>query len=190
MAEQSSLRESRFERRIVRERRYEGRSQYLGAFGLGGAFIAVGIISILLNIFHVEFIGLQSWGYFMFIPAFFIIIGGIATYIRVERLKKEVLAALENYRDTQVNVDDLVKELMMERPSLMRLLIDLRTDSYIKFRVDAKTGELIFGQAFVPSPIDTKVTPIVATDTIFCPQCGFRISADSVFCPNCGSSIQ
>jgi len=51
MAEQSSLRESRFERRIVRERRYEGRSQYLGAFGLGGAFIAVGIISILLNIF-------------------------------------------------------------------------------------------------------------------------------------------
>jgi DNA-directed RNA polymerase subunit RPC12/RpoP len=189
MSEQTSFRERMTERRFLRERRYEGK-EYLRDFGTAGAFIAVGVISIILAIFRIDFIGLRWWGYVMFIPAFFILVGGIAKYTRADRLRKEVLATLDNYGESQVNVDTFAKDLIMERPSLMRLLIDLRTDGHIKFRVDSKSGELIFGQAFVPSPIDTKVTPITTTDSIYCPQCGFRIPADSLFCPSCGSSIQ
>jgi len=190
MSEEISFRERRSEQRFLRERRYEGKSEYLRDFGTASAFIAVGIISIILAIFRIDFIGLRWWGYVLFIPAFFLLVGGISKYIRVDRLRKEVLATLENYRESQVNVETVTKELMMERPSLMRLLIDLRTDGYIKFHFDAKSGELIFGQAFTLSPIDTKVTPISTTDTIYCPQCGFRMPADSVFCPSCGSSLQ
>lgn len=177
------------EKRFLVERRYEGRSQYLGAFGLAAVFITMGILGIIFYIFHIDFISLRSWGYYMFIPAFFIIIGGISTYSRVKRLKREVLATLENYKNSRVNADDLAKELIMERPSLMRLLIDLRTDGTTKFRVDAKTGEILFGEVFTPPPIEKEATTEPA-GIIYCPQCGYRISADSVFCPNCGSSVQ
>jgi len=172
------------------ERRYEGRNQYLGAFGLGAVFITVGIISIIFAIFKIEFLGLRTWGFYLFIPAFFIIIGGISTFAKVKRLKREVLATLESYKNSRVNADDLAKELMMERPSFMRLLIDLRTDGSTKFRVDAKTGEIIFGEVFTPPAIEKEVATKEATGIVFCPQCGYRISADSVFCPNCGSSVQ
>ena len=83
------------EKRFMVERRYEGSNQYLGAFGLGAVFIAVGILSIIFAIFKIDFIGLRTWGFYLFIPAFFIIIGGISTFAKVKRLKREVLTALE-----------------------------------------------------------------------------------------------
>jgi hypothetical protein len=178
------------EKRFMVERRYEGRNQYLGAFGLAAVFITIGILSMIFEIFKINFMSLRSWGFYMFIPAFFIIIGGISTYTKVKRLKREVLATLENYKNNRVNMDDLAKELIMERPSLMRLLIDLRTDGLIKFRVDAKTGEVIFGEAFTPPAIEKEMASKETTGTVFCPQCGYRIASDSAFCPNCGSSLQ
>ncbi len=179
------------EKQFVRERRYEGPSEYLGAFGLATVFIFVGILSIVFYFIHFDFISLRQWGYWMFIPAFFIMIGGITTYIRHQRLKKEVIAALDSYKSGgRIGIKSLAGDLMMAEPHLMRLLIDLRADQQIKFRVDMKTGEIIFGETFTPPAIDTNKTPITTTDTFFCPQCGKRIPAESVFCPNCGGSIQ
>jgi hypothetical protein len=182
--------EERVERRMKSGRRYEGSSDYFGAFGVATAFTFVGIIAIVFLIFHIDFISLRSWGYYLFIPAFFIWIGGISSYVRQKRLRAEVLAVLENYQSGPLIIENLAEELVMERPSLMRLLLDLRVERLIKFRVDSKSGEIILGETFTPSIIDAKVTPITTTDTIFCPQCGVRISAESMFCPNCGSSIQ
>ncbi|NVM55293.1 MAG: zinc-ribbon domain-containing protein [Candidatus Helarchaeota archaeon] len=182
--------EDKYVRQLIKERRYEGKSEYLGAFGLAGVFIAVGILAIVFYIVDIDFIGLKHWGYYLFIPAFFIVIGASAGYIKYKRLRKEVMATIDNYQNTSVKIDDLAQELMMERASLMRLLIDLRVDMYLKFRVDSKTGDVIFGESYTPPAIDTVKTPITTTDHFYCPQCGQRISADSMFCPNCGASVK
>jgi hypothetical protein len=182
--------EERVERRMKSGRRYEGSSDYLGAFGLATVFTFVGILAIVFLIFHIDFISLRSWGYYLFIPAFFIWIGGISSYIRQKRLRAEVLAVLENYQSGPLNIENFAEELVMERPSLMRLLLDLRVERLIKFRVDSKSGEIILGESFTPSAVETPIELVPSIKTIFCPQCGVKISADSMFCPNCGSSIQ
>ncbi|HUY00088.1 MAG TPA: zinc-ribbon domain-containing protein [Candidatus Deferrimicrobium sp.] len=182
--------EQRVERRMKSSRRYEGSSDYLGAFGLASVFTFVGILAIFFLIFHIDFIGLRTWGYYLFIPAFFIWIGGISSYFRQKRLRAEVLAVLENYQSGPLNIENLAEELMMERPSLLRLLIDLRVERLIKFRIDSKSGELIIGESFTPPTVETNIPSMPPINTIFCPQCGVRISAESMFCPNCGSSIQ
>ncbi len=71
MSSQDSY-EQRLEHKIKKERRYQGRSEYLGAFGVAGVFTFVGILSIIFNFVPFDFIGLSGWGYWLFIPAFFI----------------------------------------------------------------------------------------------------------------------
>ncbi len=177
------------EKRFIRQRKYEGSSDWLGAIGLATVFTIVGILGVVFWFANIEFIGLRSWGYYMFIPAFFIYIAGISTYLRQKRLRQEVLAALDSYQNMSVNIETLTQDLMMARPDLLRLLIDLRTERLIKFRVDAKSGDVILGESFTPPPVESPVTPATPTETVYCPQCGIRMPADSIFCPNCGASM-
>ena len=177
------------EEHFVRARKYQGSSEWMGAIGLATVFTIVGILAIVFWFFDIDFIGLKWWGYWLFIPAFFIYIGGISTYISQDRLKRETLAALDSYSSGPVDVDTLAKDLMMERASLMRLLIDLRTERGVKFRVDSKSGAIILGESFTPAPVEAAVPTEAPTDAVFCPQCGVRMPAESVFCPNCGASL-
>jgi len=181
--------EEKLEHKYKKDRRYQGRSEYLGAFGVAGVFTFVGIVSLILNATHFDFIGLRSWGYWMFIPAFFIWIGGISNYVKQKRLRQEVLAVLEAYPSGVVNVENLTKELMMERPSLMRLLLDLRVERLLKFRVDTKSGDLIMGESYVPPVVESPAAQPSAGQS-YCPQCGQALDTDSMFCPNCGASAQ
>ncbi|NVM31479.1 MAG: zinc ribbon domain-containing protein [Candidatus Helarchaeota archaeon] len=182
--------EQRLERKMKKKRRYKGRSEYLGAYGIAAVFTFIGMLSIIFYFTPFDFIGLSAWGYWMFIPAFFLWIGGIATHVRYNQLRRDVLATLDNYKSGPISIDSLTAELMMERPSLMRLLIDLRVERRLKFRVDSKSGEVILGESYLPPVIDAAAAAAAPTGTFFCPQCGQRIASDSVFCPNCGASVQ
>lgn len=182
--------EEKLERRMKKERRYTGRSEYLGAFGLAGVFTFVGIVSIIFNLIALDFIGIRSWGYWMFIPAFFIWIGGISAYLKQKRLRAEVLSILDNYPPGPISIDTLTQEAMMERPSLMQLFLDLRVDRLIKFRIDSKSGDLILGESYIPPRRESAAVPSVPSEHMYCPHCGKEIARDSIFCANCGSSVQ
>ncbi len=109
--------------------------------------------------------------------------------MKQKRLRAETLAVLESYPTGTVNVENLTKELMLERPSLMQLLIDLRVERRIKFRVDSKSGDLIMGESYVSPVVDTPTAQPTAGQS-FCPQCGQVLEANSMFCANCGASVQ
>ncbi|MFX1293233.1 MAG: zinc-ribbon domain-containing protein [Promethearchaeota archaeon] len=175
---------------LIQKRIYAGSSDYLGAFGVASVFSFVGFLGLIFLLTDINFIGLKWWGYYLFIPAFFIWIGGIASYIRQSRLKREALAALDSYQDSTVNIETLMQDLMIDRPGLLRLLIDLRTDRQIKFKVDSKTGDIILGETFTPPTLITDVAEESTAETIYCPQCGIQMTANSLFCPNCGVSIR
>ncbi|MHA1265765.1 MAG: zinc ribbon domain-containing protein [Candidatus Helarchaeota archaeon] len=181
--------EEKLERRMKRERRYKGHGNYTGAFGMTAVFSFIGVLSIVFNILNIDFINIKTWGYWMFIPAFFICIGGISTYIKYKRLKAETLAILEGQTGL-IKLDALAQELMMERPSLLRLLLDLRVERLLKFRVDAKSGDLILGETYIPAGTPTTPEAHVGIKYMFCPHCGKSIADDSIFCPNCGAAIQ
>ncbi|NVM55295.1 MAG: hypothetical protein HWN66_16430 [Candidatus Helarchaeota archaeon] len=124
-------------------RRYSGRSVLIGSLGAAIAFTIVGVIGVIFALTPVDFIGLSAWGIYMFIPAFFIWLGAIGTYFRQKRLKREVVLGLESYKGGgPTSLDPLALELMMDRDSLMRILLDLRADGQARFRIDSKTGQV------------------------------------------------
>ncbi len=172
----------------ITNRNYKGRSDYLGAFGVAIAFTIVGILGVAFLVLDINFIGLKSWGYYLFIPAFFIWIGGFVSYFQQKQLEKEALAALDSYQSGTVTIETLMQDLMLKRDDLMRLLIELRTQGQIKFRIDSKSGDVIFGESFAP-PISQPSEPTPAK-TMYCPQCGVKIDVQSTFCSNCGSPVQ
>ncbi len=173
--------------RIYEERKYEAEAVW-GSLGTAIVFTLIGILSIVLAIYNNPFIGLMFWGYWMFIPAFFIYIGAISTLFKNNRLKSQVLAALHNYHGKKIILENLAAEVLMQPKNLMRVLIDLRTEYKIKFRYDQITGELIIGEE-APAYATSEFTPSQQAIR-FCRACGRRVDKDdSVFCTSCGSEL-
>ena len=67
----------KYRNRYYSKKKYEAAIETLG---VGFVFLFVAILSLFFIAFGVPFIGLRSWGYWLFIPAFFIILAGVQQY--------------------------------------------------------------------------------------------------------------
>ena len=92
----------------MERQRYYSKKSYeapMSIFGTGIVFMIVGIISLVFNSLQFDFIGLRYWGYWLFIPAFFIFIGGFTQIYTNQNFKKAV-RVVYNTRFTEENLEE------------------------------------------------------------------------------------
>ncbi|MHA1191082.1 MAG: zinc ribbon domain-containing protein [Promethearchaeota archaeon] len=180
--------------------RYYSKEKYeapMETFGVGIAFIVVGVISLVLNTFQIDFIGLRYWGYWLFLPAFFITIGGFTQINTNRKFKKAVRVALMD-RDFQGNhkLEDIALEVGIKPKDVLRVLVDLRDEGYFKYKFNSETGEIELGKGveykvstdFIPPPKKIEA-PLPTHDQNYCVYCGQQLQESAQFCENCGSKI-
>lgn len=182
------------------QNRYYTKKDYKGnysAIGTGIVFAIVGILSLIFMRYNIQFIGLAYWGYWLFIPAFFIIIGGIGDMLNDRRMRDAVYAAALN-RKGRVKVENFAQEIGIKPKNIIRILVDLRIKRGIQYSYDGETGEIIFGEEVeydrapeYTAPMSKKQAEIIfpTGEVNFCPYCGHKTSAQMQFCENCGSKL-
>jgi len=173
------------------KRTYEGSTEIWHTAGVAIAFTIVGIISIICTILRIPFIGLRFWGYWLFIPAFFLWISTISIYIKNKRLKQIVMGVINSYGGSikKISLENLSSETLISKSNLLRILIDLRSEGKIKYLYDRNTGDILLGENSIDK-IVTKEVSIVQDSKIYCPYCGVSISKKDKFCFKCGSSLE
>lgn len=190
-----------FSLRIMSQNRYYSKKDYKGdysAFGTGVVFIAIGILSLLFRRYGIDFIGLASWGYWFFIPAFFTIIGAIGHLDSDRRMRNNVLRAVQNRGDSSVKLETLAEETGIKPKNVLRVLVDLRNTGQAKYRYDTASGEIMLGETVnyekspeFTEPISQKQLEVIypSGEVNFCPYCGHKASAGMQFCESCGSNL-
>jgi len=180
--------------------RYYSKRDYKGdlsLFGTAAVFTIVGVLSIIFMVLQIDFIGIASWGYWLFIPAFFIAISAFGHLYTDRRMRNNLLSAVQN-RSGKVSLDTLATETGIKPQNILRVLIDLRASYSIQYRYDVETGEIILGDTvqyekspeFVaPMPQKQKDVIFPSGEVGFCPYCGHKAVPNSRFCENCGSSL-
>jgi len=186
--------EDKYKHRYYYKESYEAA---IGTFAVAIVFLFVAILSLLFITFEINFIGLRSWGFFLFIPAFFIFIGGFEQLYRNYKYKQVVKNALaqRNFQGTY-KLEYIALEIGMKPKVLLRVLLDLRNKGIIKYSFDAETGQIILGQPITYQPATEYVppakkleTPLPTEGKKYCVYCGHKIEAGGNFCPNCGSNL-
>ena len=180
--------------------RYYSKEKYeapMETFGVGIAFIVVGVISLVLNALNLDFIGLSYWGIWLFIPAFFITIGGFTQINTNRKFQKAVRVALMD-RDFQGNhkLEDIALEVGIKPKDVLRVLVDLRDKGFVKYKFNSNTGEIELGKGveykvstdFIPPPKKI-MAPITTHNQSYCVYCGQQLRESAQFCENCGSKI-
>jgi len=180
--------------------RYYHKKNYTGnlsTIGTAIVFALVGVLSLIFRAYNIYFIGLWSWGYWLFIPAFFIFIGGISGIYWDRRMRNSLYAATVN-RKGKVNVNSLAQEVGIKPNNMLRVLVDLRTQKGIQYSYDNTTGDIVFGEdvsydqsSQFTEPMSKKQAAVVfpTAEATFCPYCGHKPPAGSQFCENCGSKL-
>ena len=179
--------------------RYYSKEKYKGAIGTfvtGIVFLAVAILSLILRAMNVDFIGLGSWGFWLFIPAFFIFIGGFQQLYTNKKYKKAVIQSLmDRGNQGEYKLEHIALEVGIRPKDLLSVLADLRDKGKIIYRFNPESGKIELGQKIeyvqseefiVPSKVDA---PIPSTGQNFCVYCGQQLEGASKFCPNCGSKL-
>ncbi|MHA1486693.1 MAG: zinc ribbon domain-containing protein [Promethearchaeota archaeon] len=180
--------------------RYYSKKKYEAAIetlGVGFVFLFVAILSLFFLAFGVPFIGLGSWGYWLFIPAFFIILGGVQQYYTNEKFQKSVrVAILDRSNQGTHKLEDIALEVGIKPKDVLKVLIDLRQKGAISYRFNSETGEIILGEkvAYVKSkefvvPPKQLAEPLETAGKGYCVYCGHELSTEGNFCENCGSKI-
>jgi hypothetical protein len=169
----------------------------IGTLATACVFLFVAILSLFFRHFNIDFIGLAWWGFWMFIPAFFIFIGGFEQLYRNYKYKKIVKNALaqRNFQGSY-KLEHIALEIGMKPGILLRVLLDLRNKGFVKYSFDAETGQIILGQTITYTP-STEYTappkkiaePLPTEGKNFCVYCGHKLEASGNFCPNCGSKL-
>ena len=187
--------------RIMSQKRYYSKKDYKGdysAFGTAAVFIAVGILSLVFRRYGIDFIGLASWGYWFFIPAFFTIIGAIGHLDSDRRMRNTILRAVQNRGDSSVKLETLAEETGIKPKNVLRVLVDLRNAGQAKYRYDTSSGEIMLGETVnyekapeFTEPISQKQLDVIypSGEVNFCPYCGHKASAGMQFCESCGSKL-
>ena len=181
-------------------KRYYSKGKYeaaIGIFGTGLVFLFVAIGSLVLEYLEIDFIGLRYWGYWLFIPAFFIILGGFGQLYTNFNYKKSIMATIadRNYEGTH-KLENIALEVGIKPSDVLRVLLVLRSDGKVRYKFNPETGEIVLGEKvqyekaeeYVPPPKQIE-NPIEATGKNFCPYCGHHIITEANFCENCGSKI-
>ena len=128
---------------IMSDNRYYYKKNYTGnlsTFGTAIVFAIVGILSLIFRAYNISFIGLAGWGYWLFIPAFFIFIGGFSTIYWDKRMRDTVYGAIVN-RTGKVKLENFAQEVSIKPNNILRILLDLRAKRGIQYSYDGATGE-------------------------------------------------
>lgn len=182
------------------KQRYYSKQKYeaaIGTFATGIVFLFVAIISLVLRYFpDFDFIGLSYWGYWLFIPAFFIFIGGFSQLYTNNKFKKAVKnAILDRGKQSTFNLEDLALEVGIKPKDVLRVLVDLRAIGAITYRFNSDTGEVILGEEIKYAPAENFVAPkkidsaLPSEGKSYCVYCGNKIREGSQYCAFCGSKL-
>ena len=166
-------------------------------FGVGIVFIVVGVISLILNTIGLDFIGLRYWGYWLFIPAFFIMIGGFTQINTNNKFKKAIRNAILDRGGKGVHkLEDIALEVGIKPKDVLRVLADLRANRLISYKFNSQTGEIILGEGVEYAPSEEFVAPpkkipdpLPTEGKNYCVYCGNQVSEDAKFCAFCGSAL-
>ena len=180
--------------------RYYSKKKYEAAIetlGVGFVFLFVAIVSLFFIAFNINFIGLKSWGYWLFIPAFFIILGGVQQYYTNEKFQKAVrVAILDRSNQGTHKLEDIALEVGIKPRDVLKVLIDLRQKGAISYRFSSESGEIILGEkvAYTKSekyidPPKKLLEPLESKGKGYCVYCGQILPSEGNFCDNCGSKI-
>ncbi|MFX1280020.1 MAG: zinc ribbon domain-containing protein [Promethearchaeota archaeon] len=183
--------------------RYYSKEKYestYSSFICGGAFIIVAIVSLILMNIQAEFdpAGIQSWGYWMIIPGFFIVFfGGFQQLYTNNKFRRAVKNAMLNYESPGTyKLEDIALEVGIKQKDLLRVLSDLRAKGQISYKFNSQTGEIELGkqvtyvrsESYSPPPKNL-AEPIIPEGKNYCVYCGHKIREGASFCENCGSKI-
>jgi hypothetical protein len=169
----------------------------IGTFATAIVFLFVAILSLFFRAFNIPFIGLAYWGYWLFIPAFFIFIGGFQQLYRNYKYQQVVKNAVtqRNFEGTH-KLEHMALEIGMKPKDILRVLVDLRNKGIVQYSFNAETGQIILGKSveYTPAteynpPAKKLSAPLPTEGKNFCVYCGHKIDASGVFCPNCGSKL-
>ncbi|MFX0004408.1 MAG: zinc ribbon domain-containing protein [Candidatus Hermodarchaeota archaeon] len=186
--------EDKYRHRYYYKESYEAA---IGTFAVAIVFLFVAILSLFFLHFGIPFIGLAWWGYWLFIPAFFIFIGGFEQLYRNYKYKQVVKNALaqRNFQGTY-KLEHIALEIGMKPNILLRVLLDLRTQGIVQYSFDAESGQIILGQKITYKPATEYVAPpkkieepLPTEGKNYCVYCGHKIESAGNFCPNCGSKL-
>ena len=169
----------------------------IGTFATGIVFLFVAILSLFFRTYNVHFISLADWGFWLFIPAFFIFIGGFTQLHRNYKYQQVVKNALiqRNFVGTH-KLEHIALEIGMRPKDILRVLLDLRNKGVVKYSFNSETGEIILGQGIAYSQATEYIPPAKKLDEPlstegkkYCVYCGHKIEISGSFCPNCGSKL-
>ncbi|TFG11548.1 MAG: zinc ribbon domain-containing protein [Promethearchaeota archaeon] len=180
--------------------RYYSKQKYeaaIGTFATGIVFLFVAILSLVLRYFPAfDFIGLSYWGVWLFIPAFFIFIGGFSQLYTNNKFKKAVKnAILDRGNQSTFNLEDLALEVGIKPKDVLRVLVDLRSKGEIKYRFNSDTGEIVLGEEVSYTPVENFQAPKKLDSALpsegknYCVYCGNKIREGSQYCAFCGSKL-
>ncbi len=181
-------------KRYYRERDYKG--DY-GSFGTAAIFFLIGVLSLIFANVGITFLGLYSWGYWLFVPAFFIFISAIRHLYSDRRMRDDVLAAILSTTVSSIKLDSLAIETGIRPNTLLRILIDLRRQGHIKYHYDSESGDIIIGESIEYQRSPDFIAPVSKAEQVFeskkelpyCPFCGQKTPPSVQFCANCGSKL-
>jgi hypothetical protein len=169
----------------------------IGTFATALVFLFVACMSLVLNAFEINFIGLRFWGYWLFIPAFFIFIGGFEQLYRNSKYKQLVKSALaqRNFEGTH-KLEHIALEIGMRPKDILRVLVDLRAKGVVQYSFNSESGQIVLGTAITYKPANEYIppakkleNPLPSEGKNFCVYCGHKIEVKGSFCPNCGSNL-
>ncbi len=186
--------DDRYKNRYYTKKKYEAAIETLA---VGLVFLFVAILSLFFLAFDLNFIGLKSWGYWLFIPAFFIILGGFSQYYTNMKFQKSIkVALLDRGNQGTHKLEDIALEVGIKPKDVLQVLIDLRQKGVVSYRFNSDTGEIILGEkvtyvkseAYVVPPKKLE-KPLETKGKEYCVYCGHQLPKEGNFCENCGSKI-
>jgi len=179
--------------------RYYSKEKYkttIGTFVTGLIFLFVAILSLIFRAIDVRIIGLANWGFWLFIPAFFITLGGFQQLYTNNKYKKAVLQALmDRGNQGEYKLEHIALEAGIRPKDLLRVLAHLRDKGKIIYRFNPESGKIELGQKIVyvqseeyiaPAKVDA---PLPSGGKNFCVYCGHQLDGAAQFCPSCGSKL-
>lgn len=133
----------------------------------------------------------------MFIPAFFILLGGISGLLTDRRLKRAMLVTAQAKGNSSVKLEALSVETNIRTNDILRILLDLRNEGFIKYRYDTASGEIVFGESVSYQQAPEFTGPMTTrqastqdlTSSTYCPYCGHKPPVGAQFCESCGSKL-
>ncbi|MEM2109659.1 MAG: PCI domain-containing protein, partial [Candidatus Odinarchaeota archaeon] len=114
---------------------------YITTLGVAIVFTIIGVLSIVFGLLQILFLGLAWWGFWLFIPAFFLYIAAAESYFKSRRAFEQIVNSIKAY--DSVSLDKLSAELNMEYSDVKAIVIEAIGKGEIKGRIEASTGRLI-----------------------------------------------